>query len=102
MDKSLLREFLIGFVRIHVLHHASKGGFYGNWMIEELREHGYKLSPGTIYPILHRMEEKGLLVSEIKREGKVARKFYQTTKLGNETLDALKDYICELKNEITN
>jgi PadR family transcriptional regulator, regulatory protein PadR len=44
----LIKEFYLGFIRIHVLHHASKEPIYGLWLIEELGHHGYKLSPGTL------------------------------------------------------
>ena len=56
-------DLLSGFVRVHVLHHAAEGEVYGQWMIEELARHGYRLSPGTLYPMLHSMEEKGYLAS---------------------------------------
>nr|MBP6769062.1 helix-turn-helix transcriptional regulator [Reyranella sp.] len=47
------QEFLAGLIRLHVLHHAVEGEFFGNWMLEELREHGYGIGPGTLYPMLH-------------------------------------------------
>ena len=42
-----------GFIRLHVLHHAAEQPIYGSWMIEELHSHGYDISPGTLYPMLH-------------------------------------------------
>ena len=53
-------DLLSGFVRLHVLHHAAEGEIYGQWMIEELARHSYKLSPGALYPMLHAMEERGI------------------------------------------
>jgi DNA-binding PadR family transcriptional regulator len=58
----MLRDFFLGFVRIHILHHAAEEPIYGLAMIEELGRHGYEVSPGTIYPILHGMERGGWLV----------------------------------------
>jgi len=52
-------DLLSSFVRQHVLHHPAEGQVYGQWMIEELARHGYKFSPGTVYPMLHAMEQKG-------------------------------------------
>ena len=52
------QELLSGFIRLHVLHHAAEGDLYGQWMIEELARHGYRVSPGTLYPMLHAMEHK--------------------------------------------
>ena len=67
-------DLLSGFVRVHVLHHAVEGEIYGHWMIEELARHGYKLSPGTLYPMLHAMEEKGYLVSREDQGGPGGRR----------------------------
>ena len=63
------REFVSGFIRLHILHHAAQEPLVGFWMIEELRRHGYEMSPGTIYPLLHSLQKKGYLSVEVKREG---------------------------------
>ena len=64
------------------MHHASKEPIYGLWFIEELKRHGYRISPGTLYPILHRLEEEGLLKSYSENvEGKI-RKYYKITPKG--------------------
>ena len=81
------QELFAGFVRLHVLHHAAEGDLYGQWMIEELGRHGYKLSPGTLYPMLHSMEKKGYLTSRKEQMGRTFRRVYRATPLG---LDALK------------
>ncbi len=54
----------LGFIYIHILHHANEHPIYGSWMMDELRTHGYSMSAGTLYPLLHRMEDESLLVSE--------------------------------------
>lgn len=59
--KAVSREIFLGLWKIHILHHAAEGGVVGNWMLEELRHHGYEVSPGTLYPILARMEHFGWL-----------------------------------------
>jgi DNA-binding PadR family transcriptional regulator len=100
MQDKILRKFFLGFMQIHILHHAKKDSFYGSWMIEELSEHGYNMSPGTLYPILHNMESSGLLEKEEKIvEGKI-RKYYKITELGNEVLKEARKKAYELFKEI--
>src|SRR5260370_22525997 len=69
------------------------------WMIDELARHGYRLSPGTLYPMLHAMEHKGYLTSRVQREGRVARKLYKATKLGKQGLALAKDCVREFTGE---
>ena len=76
------QDLLAGFVRMHILHHAEKGEFYGLWMIEELAHHGDKMSPGTLYPMLQGLERKGYLTSHKKRHGRTYRRAYRATPLG--------------------
>lgn len=86
----LERKFFLGFIRIHLLYHASKSSIYGVEMIEELRRHGYNISPGTLYPILHSLEKEGFLVSETKNvDGKI-RKYYRITRKGERILREAK------------
>ena len=77
IDKPLQR-LLSGFIRMHVLHHAEEGDLFGNWMIEELRHHGYNISPGTLYPMLKNMEKDGWLISR-EEEGGSRRRLYRIT-----------------------
>ncbi len=94
------RKILLGFIRVHILHHAKKEGIYGAWMIKELKNHGYKISPGTLYPILHQMKNQKILKQHKKNvDGKI-RKIYKTTKKGEKTLDGLKKFIEELSSEV--
>ncbi|MCC5910618.1 MAG: helix-turn-helix transcriptional regulator [Clostridiaceae bacterium] len=100
MQDQILRKFFLGFIQIHILHHAKKDPFYGAWMIEELKEHGYDMSPGTLYPLLHSMEAKGLIEKEEKTvDGKV-RKYYSITPLGNGVLEEARRKAYELFKEI--
>ncbi len=101
MQDKILRKFFLGFIQIHILHHAKKEPFYGAWMIEELSEHGYDMSPGTLYPLLHNMESSGFLEKEEKTvEGKI-RKYYRITELGNIILEEARKKAYELFKEIT-
>jgi DNA-binding PadR family transcriptional regulator len=96
----MFRDFFLGFVRIHILHHAVKEPIYGAWMMEELKEHGYEISPGTLYPILHSMEEKGYLACEERViEGHV-RKYYTATEAGRQALGEVRRKMAELVGEV--
>lgn len=96
----MLRHFFLGFVKIHILHHAAEAPIYGLAIIEELQRHGYDLSPGTLYPILHSMERDGYLDRHDRTvEGKV-RKYYTITDLGRETLLEARQKIRELVDEV--
>ena len=79
-----------------VLHHAVEGELYGQWMIEELARHGYRLSAGTLYPMLRSMEKKGYLVSEERRAGRSMRRVYRATPLGREALGIARGKVREL------
>jgi PadR family transcriptional regulator PadR len=94
------RELYAGLIRLHVLHHASKEAVYGLAMIEELRHHGYELSAGTLYPILHGLEQKGLLRSTRERNGKTERRMYRATATGKLALVAAKAKVRELFSEL--
>jgi len=96
----LTRDFFLGFIRIHVLHHAAEEAIYGMAMMEELRRHGYELSPGTLYPVLHGLERDGYLTREARIvEGKV-RKYYRITDAGSAALSQVRDRIRELVDEV--
>lgn len=94
------QRLLVGFMRLHVLHHAADEPLYGGWMIEELRRHGYRISPGTIYPLLHGLEREGYLASKAaQRDGRPVR-LYRTTPLGKKALRIARERIKELFYEL--
>ena len=96
----LTQDFFRGFIKLHILHHAAKEPVYGVWIIEELDRHGYKLSPGTLYPILHSLEEEQLLTARSKTvEGKI-RKYYEITDEGKKRLKESKMKVKELVDEL--
>jgi PadR family transcriptional regulator, regulatory protein PadR len=96
----MFQDFFIGFARIHILHHAKKEPIYGAWMIEELRRHGYKIGPGTMYPLLHNMEKREFLKSYEEVVNGKKRRYYCKTSLGDEALKEACDKIGELVNEV--
>jgi len=100
IDDGEHQEILSGLIRLHILHHAVEGGLYGHWMIEELGRHGYRMSPGTLYPMLHALERKGYLKSRTKGAGRRARRLYRATKKGREALEVAKERVNELFGEL--
>jgi DNA-binding PadR family transcriptional regulator len=93
------REIRLALWKLHILHHASRGPVYGLWLLHELAEHGHRLSPGTLYPILARMERNGWLRPTSARRGN-ARKNYRITAAGRRVLDQLRNDVDELHREI--
>ncbi|MEL7647496.1 MAG: PadR family transcriptional regulator [Sedimentibacter sp.] len=100
MKDQILRKFFLGFIQIHILHHAKKEPFYGSWMIDELKNHGYDMSPGTLYPLLHSMESSGLLIKEERNVSGKIRKYYAITHTGTEVLDEARKKAYELFKEM--
>jgi PadR family transcriptional regulator len=97
----LIREVLLNFWKIHILHHAAEGTVYGQWMMEELRQHGYDISPGTLYPLLRRMENHGWLQPLNKKSANThSRREYRLTKLGTQALDLIRQQLEELSREV--
>ncbi|KDN59351.1 PadR family transcriptional regulator [Exiguobacterium sp. AB2] len=100
MEGRILRKLFLGFIHIHILHHAAEHPVYGAWMVEELREHGYAISAGTLYPILHGMEKDGLLIRTNENVDGHIRKNYTTTDKGRVVLAEARQKAYELFKEI--
>ena len=100
MAKMKHQDLLVGLIRLHILHHASKEEFYGQWMIHELAHHGYSLSAGTLYPMLHGLETRGLLRSEKIRLGRRSRRVYRATAAGRKTLAKAREKVRLLLGEL--
>jgi PadR family transcriptional regulator PadR len=94
------RDLYSGLIRLHILHHAVAEPIFGLGMIEELARHGYRISPGSLYPLLHGLENKGYLRSTEKRDGKSFRRMYRATPLGRRALVAAKSKVRELFREL--
>lgn len=99
--KLLTREILLGFWKVHILHHAAEHPIIGQWVLSELRHHGYDISPGTLYPLLKRLERNGWLRSEAAvGESKRPRRYYHLTARGAAVLAVLRETIVELHHEV--
>ena len=96
----IVRDFRRGAVRLHVLHHAAQGRVSGAWLSEELARHGHRISPGTLYPLLHGLEEQGLLTSSTRLEqGRILR-HYSATAAGRRVLGEARIALAELADEL--
>lgn len=93
------RALYSGLIRLHILHHACKEPIFGLEMIQELARHGYRLSPGTMYPLLHGLERRGLLRSAQGRTSN-ARRLYRATAEGRAALRVAKEKVQELFSEL--
>jgi DNA-binding PadR family transcriptional regulator len=94
------RELFGGLIRIHVLVHAYHEPIFGLAMMEELRHHGYRIGPGTLYPLLHGMERSGLLKSELMNLTGRRRRVYNITSAGKKALEKARDKVDELHHEL--
>jgi PadR family transcriptional regulator, regulatory protein PadR len=95
------REILLSFWKVHILHHAEAEPVHGQWISNELRRHGYEISPGTLYPLLARLARRGWLnCTSDRRDGKRARKDYRLTAKGKKVLKLIREQVKELYQEV--
>lgn len=100
-QKLINREIMLSLWKIHILHHAAEGPVIGQWMLQELREHGYEVSPGTLYPMLKRMERNGWLRSRADaKAGPKAPRSYRLTSEGSKVLKLVLQQVQELRGEV--
>ena len=95
-----MREFQRGAVRLHILHHAAEAEVHGAWLTQELARHGYRISPGTLYPTLHRLEADGLLASKQRVIDGRTRRMYRATAAGKRALTDDRRALAELAHEL--
>lgn len=96
----MIRDLILGFIRLHILYHASEAPIFGLDMIRELARHGYDLSPGTLYPILHKLTAAGYLEQELQVVGGKQRKYYRVTPTGRAALAEAMVKVRELVDEV--
>src|SRR3954468_17115923 len=94
------RNLYSGLIRLHILHHAAEGPIFGQAMIDEPGRHGYRLSAGTLYPILHGMERQGYLQSRLSLDGGRKRRVYRATASGRKALVIARQRVQELFGEM--
>lgn len=94
------KDLYSGLIRLHILHHAAQGAVFGLGIIEELDRHGYRMSAGTLYPILHGLERRGFLHSREERDGRRFRRVYRATREGRKVLREAQARVLELFGEL--
>ena len=99
MEDKLLKDLFLGFIKVHILHHANKEQIYGQEFYEEIQLHGYQTSYGTLYPIFHKLEEQGYLKSANKNVNGKVRRYYNITARGRKILEKAKTQAKELVEE---
>ncbi|MGE3803885.1 MAG: PadR family transcriptional regulator [Gemmataceae bacterium] len=99
-DSAITRHFFSGFIRLHILHHAAKEAIYGVEIAEELNRHGYRLSPGTLYPTLHSLQQAGYLRCTDEVIAGRRRKYYRATPAGRKLLSEARRKLQELVAEV--
>nr|QNO55460.1 hypothetical protein DEIOECNE_00010 [Methanosarcinales archaeon ANME-1 ERB7] len=100
LNNTMMRNIFLGFIRIHILHHANEGEIFGVAIMDELRRHGYSISAGTLYPILHSLEAEGYLTRRNNVVNGKVRKYYRITEKGVNALEEAKPKIKELVEEV--
>jgi PadR family transcriptional regulator PadR len=100
MKDTLLPDFFLGFIRIHILYHASREEVFGLELMAELARHGYRVGPGTLYPILHGLESRQFLTSHKRLVHGKLRRYYLITPKGKKALAEARNKARELVNEI--
>ena len=96
----ITRNFFLGFIRLHILYHATQDQVFGLDLIRELARHGYNLSPGTLYPMLHGLEKDGFLQSNREVVNGKVRKYYRATEAGKRALADAHAKVRELVDEV--
>lgn len=96
VDRSLFR----GLVRIHLHHHAAEGPIFGLGMIRELRRHGYPIGAGTLYLVLHGLENRSYLSSVLSDTAGKPRRAYRITPRGRRALREARLRVAELFHEV--
>jgi PadR family transcriptional regulator, regulatory protein PadR len=100
VNELFTKTFFGGFVRLHILYHATREPVFGVEMMEELARHGYDVGAGTLYPILHQLAQSGYLTVEIDVVGGKRRKYYRATPTGARALEDSKAKLRELVKEV--
>ena len=96
----MIKNLYNGFIRIHILYHATEEKICGIEIIKELGRHGYSVSPGTVYPILHKMTKDDLLFAHNEIVDGKRRIYYKATSQGQKLLEQARVKIKELYDEV--
>lgn len=99
-QKQITQALWQGMVKLVVLHQAGVAPLYGGRFSKYLRNLGYDISPGSLYPLLHTLEKADLLRSRIRIcKGRV-RKYYELTPQGHACLAAVRQAVGGVMQEV--
>ena len=87
--ENLVLELRRGIIVLSVLSQLDKQQ-YGYSLVQSLEDKGLSLDPGTLYPLLRRLEKQNLLTSEWETSGNKPRKYYILSKEGKEIYKLLQ------------
>src|SRR6185295_10823716 len=93
-------DLLSGLIELHVLYHAAEEEVFGLGLMAELKRHGYRISPGTLYPLLHRLMHRGYLTARMVAMGRTRRRLYRATPKGRKAIIAVRHHVRELFGEL--
>ncbi len=96
----MIRDLELAFIKIHILYHADTEAVFGVGLMDELARQGYEISPGTLYPILAKMESGGFLTCETRTVAHKQRKYYRITSEGRKLLNRMREKIKALYQEV--
>lgn len=75
---------------------------YGYSLVESMAEKGSPIDPGTLYPLLRRLEKQGLLTAEWETSGAKPRKYYALSETGDQVYSVLREEWANLQNSVKN
>jgi len=81
LKSNLFLEMRRGTITLCVLSQL-KEPHYGYALVETLSARGMRIEPGTLYPLLRRLEKQGLLTSQWETSGSKPRKYYVLSDVG--------------------
>lgn len=88
LHDKITQELRRGVLVLAVLSQLSEPK-YGYALIDDLSRHGLEIEQGTLYPLLRRLEDQGLLQSEWDVEGSRPRRYYVISAAGHQLLNLL-------------
>ena len=83
MNKSSLYKGCLEPIIMRLLQdNARMYGYQITQMVKEITKGELQITEGALYPLLHRLEEQGIVETELENIGNRVRKYYTLTKAG--------------------
>jgi DNA-binding PadR family transcriptional regulator len=94
------REISESLMRLRVLRRARRGPIFGSELRDELTRRGRTVSPGVLYPLLHRLRDEGHLEQIGDGRGSGERRYYRLTTRGDDALSQASRELFELASRL--